>query len=153
MPYLAMIDRLKAFLKQPTATLVICGYSFRDEHINEVIVQGVQGTQTAIAFALLFDALTKYPQAVKLARERSNLSLLARDGAVLNGREAEWPDIDPESVPANKGAWVVWNPIDPVKKEERLKAELQLGDFAVFGRFLHELIGHVRYPSEASNAK
>lgn len=37
MPYLAMIDRLRAFLKQPTATLVICGYSFRDQHLNEVI--------------------------------------------------------------------------------------------------------------------
>ena len=40
MPYLAMVDRLRAFLKQPTSTLILCGYSFRDEHVNEVYRDG-----------------------------------------------------------------------------------------------------------------
>ncbi|MBI5885284.1 MAG: SIR2 family protein [Deltaproteobacteria bacterium] len=98
MPYLAMIDRLRAFLKQPTATLVLCGYSFRDQHINEVILQGLQSTQTAIAFALFFDNIDQYSQAVKLACERSNLSILARDGAVISGRINKWPEKGAENV-------------------------------------------------------
>jgi len=153
MPYLAMIDRLRAFLKQPTATLVICGYSFGDEHINEVIMQGLQCTQTAIAFALLFDQIGKYPQAAKLARERSNLTLLARSEAVISGREAKWPEKDADAVSSDTGKWVKWTPIDPASENGKRTAELQLGDFAVFGQFLHELIGPVHQPSEAPNAK
>lgn len=153
MPYLAMIDRLRAFLKQPTAVLVICGYSFRDEHINEVIVQGLQCTQTAVAFALLFDGFEKYSQAAKLALKRSNLFLLARNGAVISGREAKWPERDAEFVPEDAGEWVIWTPTDPQNENGKRTAEFQLGDFAVFGRFLHEQIARARQQMETANAK
>lgn len=153
MPYLAMIDRLRAFLKQPTSTLVLCGYSFRDEHINEVIVQGLQCTPTAIAFALLFDKIVEYPQGVKLARERYNLSILARDGAVISGQESKWPEKDAEAVSADNGKWVRWIPVDPANENGKRTAEFTLGDFDVFGQFLQELVGNVRQPPEAPNAQ
>jgi hypothetical protein len=153
MPYLAMIDRLRAFLRQPSATLLLCGYSFRDEHINEVIVQGLQGTQTAIAFALLFDKLAKYPQATKLAAERSNLSLLASDAAVIGSRQSGWAERDAESLSQDLGRWVVWTPTNPADENSKRTAEFQLGDFAMFGQFLHELIGVAREVAEAPNAK
>ena len=153
MPYLAMIDRLRAFLKQPTATLILCGYSFRDEHINEVIVQGLQCTPTAIAFALLFDKIAKYPQGVKLARERSNLSILAMNGAVISGQESKWPEKDAESVSSDNGKWIKWTPIDPANENGKRTAEFTLGDFDVFGQFLQELVGNVRQPPEAPNAQ
>lgn len=152
MPYLAMIDRLRAFLKQPTATLILCGYSFRDEHINEVIVQGLQYTQTAIAFALLFDTVAKYPEAVALAQECSNLNILALDGAVISGQESKWPEKDAESVSADNGKWVKWTPIDPANENGKTSAEFTLGDFAVFGQFLQELVGTVRQSLETTNA-
>lgn len=153
MPYLAMIDRLRAFLRQPSATLVLCGYSFRDEHLNEVIVQGLQGTQTAIAFALLFGKLVKYPQATRLATERPNLSLLASDAAVIGSRQSGWAEKDSEAVPPGSGRWVVWTPIDPADENSKRTAEFQLGDFAMFGQFVHELIGVAREVAEAPNAK
>ncbi len=92
LPYLAMIDRLRNFLKQPTVALVLCGYSFRDEHINEVILQGLQSTQTAIAFGLLYGKFSDYPAAVAMAKKRANLSMFARDGAVISAREVRWPE-------------------------------------------------------------
>ncbi len=153
MPYLAMIDRLRAFLKQPTATLVICGYSFRDEHLNEVIVQGLQCTQTAIAFALLFDDLGKYPDAVKLARERSNLSLLARNGAIISGRETMWSEKDDHSASSDTSKWVTWASIDPTKQDGKRTAAFLLGDFNILGNFLHELIGSTRQLLETSDVK
>jgi len=153
MPYLAMIDRLRAFLKQPTATLVLCGYSFRDDHINEVIVQGLQSAQTAIAFALLYGKIAGYPLAVALARKRSNLSILARDSAVISGQESKWLERDAESVPTNDGMWVQWTSVDPAKENSKLTAEFTLGDFAVLGKFLQELIGNVRQASEVQGAQ
>jgi hypothetical protein len=153
MPYLAMIDRLRAFLKQPTAALIICGHSFRDDHINEVLIQGLESTQTAIAFALFFGGIDEYPQAVKLAHERSNLSLLARDGAVISGNEVKWPEKEKESALEDARQWVVWTPIDPSNENSKLGAKFQLGDFAVFGRFLEELTGIAYKAAEDSNAK
>ena len=153
MPYLAMIDRLRAFLKQPTATLILCGYSFRDEHINEVIVQGLQSTQTTVAFALLFDELTTHSQAVALALKRSNLNILARDGAVIGGPKAEWPEKAAESVSADVGRFVRWTPVDLDTQEGKWSAEFALGDFAVFGQFLQELVGTVRQAPAVPNVQ
>lgn len=153
MPYLAMIDRLRAFLKQPSAVLVLCGYSFRDEHLNEVIMQGLQGTQTAIGFGLLFGTIDDYPQAAKLARERSNLSLLARDGAVISGREAKWVEKDAETVMSDASKWVTWTPLAPANSDSKHASRFELGDFATFGKFLHELIGDARQSEEVSSAE
>lgn len=152
MPYLAMIDRLRAFLKQPIATIILCGYSFRDEHLNEVIVQGLQHTQTAIAFGLLFDEIAKYPQAVTLASKRSNLNILARDGAVIGGQQAKWPEKDAESISEESRKWVKWIPVDQANENGKWRAVFALGDFAVFGSFLQELVGDVRQSPEMPNA-
>lgn len=153
MPYLAMIDRLRAFLKQPTATLILCGYSFRDEHINEVILQGLQCTQTAVAFAMMFDEASKCSQAISLATNRPNLNVLARNGGVIGGQESIWPEKDAESVSSNTGRWVMWMPVDPANDKDKHRAEFTLGDFAVFGQFLQELVGSVRQPMEVPNGK
>ena len=152
MPYLAMVDRLRAFLKQPTSTLILCGYSFRDEHVNEVIVQGLQSTQTAIAFALLFGKITAYAQAKELAQTRLNLNLLACDGAVIGGQISKWPKKDADSVSADNGRWVKWRPVDPAAEGGKQLAEFTLGDFAIFGEFLQELVGTDRQPPEVASA-
>lgn len=147
LPYLAMVDRLRAFIKQPTATLVLCGYSFRDDHINEVIIQGLQSTQTAMAFGLLFGKLSEYPAAVALATARANLSLLALDGAVVSTRKARWPEKNKEAV-SDVGAGVRWRASDPANEKGVLIAEFTLGDFAVLGNFLRDLSGAARLSSE-----
>jgi len=152
MPYLAMIDRLRAFLKQPTAVLVVCGYSFRDEHLNEVIVQGLQGTPTAVAFGLLFGLAADYSQAVRLATERQNLTLLAKNGAVISGREARWAEKDTKAATPDSNKWVTWTPLDPADADGKCVPYFMLGDFAIFGEFLHELIGDTRPRTEIPSA-
>lgn len=152
MPYLAMIDRLRAFLKLPTAALIICGYSFRDEHINEVIIQGLECTPSAIAFALLFGAIDNYPQALALANRRFNLSLLAQDGAVVRGQKSKWLEKEAESIVGENNKWIRWVPVEPEVEGGRSKAEFTLVDFAVFGDFLQELVGSVRFSQEGADA-
>lgn len=152
MPYLAMIDRLRAFLKQSSVALVLCGYSFRDDHINEVIVQGLQGTPNATAFALLYDEIAEYGKAVRLARERPNLSLLARDGGIISGQEAKWPEKNADSISPDSRTGVTWVPINP-DDEDKKTAQFTLGDFSDFGTFLRELVGQSRPSSEMSNAE
>ncbi len=152
LPYLAMMDRLRAFLKLSTATLITCGYSFRDEHINEIIVQSLEYTQTAVVFALLYGNIETYSAAANLALRNTNLNLLASDGAVIGGQRVSWQERDTETETNASEDWITWKSVDSANELKRQKAELLLGDFAVFGKFLQELSGnHRRFP-EQSNA-
>jgi hypothetical protein len=154
MPYLAMSDRLSAFLRQSTAALIICGYSFRDQHINDVIRQGLQNSQNSMAFALLFDEIAKYSDACDLAKQRSNLTCLAMDGGIISGRKVKWPEIKAESFSSGGSRkWITYTPIKASVGDEKLVPNFRLGDFAFFGQFLYELIGDVRQTRETSIGK
>lgn len=151
MPYLALLDRLRAFLRKPAATLVVCGYSFRDEHINEVLLQGLERSQSAVAFCLLYDEVVKYPQAASLARRCSNLSLLGRDGGVVSRKECRWRELDVKPGQTGGRKWVCWAPVKSASGEDRMREEFVLGDFSVLGQFLEELAGTV-YPSSVKTS-
>ncbi len=140
MPYLAMIDRLRDFLRDPSSALILCGYSFRDEHINDTILQGLEYTQTAVAFALLFENLDKYSSVAVAAVDRPNLIVLGRDGGIIGGQRLKWIEMNAESPMADESKWIKWVPSTDGKRA----ATLTLGDYRVLGRFLQELAGHVR---------
>jgi hypothetical protein len=59
MPFLAMQDRLKAFLARPEAVLAICGYSFADEHFNALIREGLRGNARLVVFGLVYGNLVQ----------------------------------------------------------------------------------------------
>lgn len=130
LPYLAMMDRLKAFLRKPGAILVSCGFSYRDQHINEVIDQSLRANPTASVHATLYGSLDDYPEATTLASGLPNLALLAQDAAVVGGIT---------------GAWAAREDNDGEEVEV-----CDLGDFAAFGSFLRNLTGNsVRIEVEA----
>ena len=68
MPYLAMLDRLRAFLSRGQVVLATCGYSFVDQHLNDAILQGLGSNPNAICFGLLFGDRAKSAKAVEQAR-------------------------------------------------------------------------------------
>lgn len=148
MPYLAMIDRLREFLRDPNSALILCGYSFRDDHINDTILQGLEYTQTAVAFGLLFDEMEKYESVAAKAVDQANLIVLAKDGGIIGGQRVTWTEKSAESVAEDDNKWVKW-----VRSGNGNSiAQFTLGDFRVLGQFLHELAGHVRrQPEEASH--
>ena len=140
MPYLAMLDRLRNFLKVPTSTLVFCGYSFRDEHINDTIAQGLLYSRTTIAYALLFDDMDKYPHATELGRRHPNLVVIGRNGGTISGREVEWSRLTSHPNLEIAGQPIIWTPAGQETSNQRLSGEFRLGDFAAFGKFLESLL-------------
>lgn len=92
MPYFVMIDRLRSFLRsnQKPVVLFVVGYSFGDDHLNEAIVESLSANPSAACFALQYGDLADYPNAKRLAYENANLSVLARDSAVIRRLEAKW---------------------------------------------------------------
>jgi SIR2-like domain len=137
LPYLAMLDRLRDFLSRGQAVVVTCGYSFADQHLNEVILNGLRSNATAMCFALLYSARMGYTEAMTQARKQPNLSLLAADGAVLGTIERDWRSDEQTAQPLHglsvKGPTPGTTGIDK-------NCQFTLGDFKQFGAFLaHQL--------------
>jgi hypothetical protein len=140
MPYYAMIDRLRVFLRSDQCVLITCGYSFGDEHINAYIGQGLSGNPNAACFAMMYGDRVNSPKVVELARRYANLTLLAADGGVIGTVEHNWDsDVKDSANPALQIAVGTdlpdWRTKAPAKQCKWL-----LGDFAAFGKFLaHQL--------------
>lgn len=133
MPYLAMLDRLKAFLLAPSALLFICGYSFADEHINDVICRSLETNPTAHVFACLFGNLEtrSYELARQCGLATPNLSVLGFDKAIIGRNLGTWASDDVDAMALPPGVLV--------KRGDEIT--LRLGDFAAFGALLRGLAG------------
>lgn len=118
MPYLAMIDRLRHFLRQPSAFLISVGYSFADEHLNEILIQGLRSNPQAACFGLLYRDLADEGGASKISdRIPANLTLISQDTGVVR---------------RSRGPWLTTSSSSPPPQSN-------LGDFARFTTFLKEL--------------
>lgn len=147
LPYLALMDCLRAFVRQPSAALFVLGYSFGDEHINEIVLEGLENNPTAVVIASQFGNLDRYPVAVELARRSSNFTVMADDHAIVGKKTDSWA-FDPqqggslhlvfEDAP-NEG----WN-AGPVK--------FLLGNFAAFGAFVDDVSGSFRQVERVAKA-
>ncbi len=135
MPYLAMLDRLRAFLIQGQAVLVTCGYSFADKHLNDVILQGLSGNPNAVCFGLLFGDRTQSPEAVARAHEYPNLSILAVDGAILGTIERDWRSDEKSEHPLH-GLAVKTGEMKHRTDAPETRCKFLLGDFKAFAEFL-----------------
>ncbi|MDT8758751.1 SIR2 family protein [Sphingomonas psychrotolerans] len=131
MPYLAMLDRLKSFLLTPSALLFVCGYSFADEHINDVICRSLESNPGAQMFGGLYGKIDdpRYALARQCASETPNLSLFGFDGAIIGRNQGEWVSDDPDAVPLASG--VIEKTGDGIN--------FRLGDFAALGALLRNL--------------
>lgn len=139
MPYLAMLDRLRAFFHGKDAPrLVVCGYSFLDDHLNEVLLDGLRGNRNAQCFALMYSGLDKHSRVVEYAERQSNLTVLAWDGAVVGTRVGGYRT---GTADGNEHTpWLLEEPLaggDP----KVLHPRNRLGDFHYFGLFLEQLCG------------
>lgn len=139
MPYLAMLDRLRAFfLGKDAPRLVVCGYSFLDDHLNEVLLDGLRGNRNAQCFALMYSSLKNHPRVVEYAEKQSNLTVLAWDGAVVGTRVGGYRS---GTAGGNEHTpWLLEESVaggDPNLQQPRSR----LGDFHYFGLFLEQLCG------------
>jgi hypothetical protein len=139
MPYYAMLDRLRVFLRSGQCLLLSCGYSFADEHINAYIRQGLSGNPDAACLGMVFNDRAEVPKAVVLAKRHANFTLLAADGAVVGTVERNWDSELKDTHPAYAIAVTKTLPA-PRTKAPADQCKWLLGDFAAFGQFLaHQL--------------
>ena len=151
LPYLAMLDRLRDFLARGQSVLVTSGYSFGDQHLNEVILHGLRSNPTAICFGLLFGARSTYVEALTKAQTHPNLSLLAADGAVLGTLEQNWR-VDELADHPMHGISVAKADSSAPEGEPPKSCKFLLGDFKHLGGFLAQQLSREDEKQENSSA-
>jgi hypothetical protein len=139
MPYYAMLDRLRVFLRSKQCVLLTCGYSFGDEHINAVIAQGLSGNPNAACLGMIFNDRNNVPKGVELAKRHANLTLLAADGGIVGTINRDWDSEDNVGNPAYPIA-VAKDVAGTRTTAPADRCKWLLGDFAALGRLLaHQL--------------
>ncbi len=140
MPYLAMCDQLKSFFRKTNPVMVLCGYSFADEHLNEMIVDGLRGNRSAHCIALMYSELESHSQALDCAKKVPNLTILGYNGAVIGTREGGYTETDTNLTALGSG--VVSEEKSPdVEGNIVFSTKSNLGDFHHFCLFMETQFG------------
>jgi hypothetical protein len=151
MPYYAMLDRLRVFLRTDQCVLLTCGYSFGDEHINAIIAQGLSGNPNAACLGMIFNDRNNVPKGVKLAKRHANLTLLAADGGVVGTIDRAWDSKVKDENPAYPIAVATDLPSSRTAAPAD-RCKWLLGDFAALGRLLAHQLSSRDVEQEVSDA-
>ncbi len=89
-PYSALFERLRIFLTTPDTLLLCSGFSFRDAHISALLDEALTANAHTAIFAFQYNNVNEEQQVSEIAMRRPNLSVFARDGAIINGVQGPW---------------------------------------------------------------
>ena len=88
-PFIAYFDRLKNYLSEGELLFIISGYSFSDQHINEIIFNSLrQNTRLFIIDFSYSDSSVE--DLYKLSSSFLNISAFGPKKAIINGELKEW---------------------------------------------------------------
>ena len=131
LPYSALFDRLRQFLMTPDTLLICTGFSFLDSHICAVLDEALAANAHTAIFAFQFQSLEQEKSAMQLASSRPNMSVYARDGAIISGVAGRWQPGQPLNEEWEDIRRTFWHDASDNRSEEFL-----LGDFAKLAQFL-----------------
>lgn len=131
LPYSALFERLRHFLTTPDTLMICSGFSFADAHITAVMDECLAANAHTAILAFQHKTLAEEELATAIAKTRPNISIYARDGAVINGIPGPWrlgqsPSTDWEQIRST-----FWRGMSPQGSEAFL-----LGDFTMLTHFL-----------------
>lgn len=140
-PFIAYFDRLKNYLLQGETLFVFTGYSFSDQHINEIIFTGLRQNPRLYSIVMCFTDDQVDGMAAN-ANSYLNLCVMGPKKMIINGKLYEWT-FD-ESTGDPKDSEVYW---------DKSKKEFLLGDFKKLVTFLVTNSGKLKKIEEVLNGK
>jgi hypothetical protein len=126
-PFVAYFDRLKNYLLNGELLFIFTGYSFSDQHINEIIFKCLRQNNRLSALVFFF----KDEEVVslhKLTSSYMNLNVFGPKKAIINGNLGEWEFSELAEFEKDKKPFDhFWSKAD---------SKLTLGDFKALVNFL-----------------
>ena len=138
-PYIAYFDRLKNYLNRGELVFVISGYSFSDEHINEIIFNALRNNNRLYVTVLCYGD-SQVEALENQASSFTNLCVAGPHKVIANGVMKEWEYDDKEDI--DIGVDMYW-------KDD----SFILGSFKNLINFLIENSGRKSVIEEIANAK
>lgn len=86
-PYISYLDRLRKYFIDKEKIVFVLGYSFGDDHINEVIVNGLNNNHRLSVIAFAYDDTT-FKQGISLLGSYPNFSIYTDKKKYSNRRES-----------------------------------------------------------------
>jgi hypothetical protein len=127
-PYVAMMDRLRRVLSErEDAILVTAGYSFCDQHINEVIFEALDANPRLHVFALCFSDPDPNSELGRAAQRRTSILALGPTKAIVAGQEGTWELHDPSMLGARLDG--IFEKTGTGAGGATVTGKLKLGDF------------------------
>ena len=117
-PFIAYFDRLKNYLLSGELLFVFTGYSFSDQHINEIIFNCLRQNNRLTVLVFFFQD-SEVENLHKQTSSYMNLNVFGPKKAIINGNLGEW-EYDVADLKTNEKSDSFWH-------DE--KSEFTLGDF------------------------
>ncbi|MEH6770040.1 SIR2 family protein [Maribacter arcticus] len=117
-PFIAYFDRLKNYLLSGELLFVFTGYSFSDQHINEIIFNCLRQNNRLTVLVFFFQD-SEVENLHKQTSSYMNLNVFGPKKAIINGNLGEW-EYDSADLKTNENSDSFWNDG---------KSEFTLGDF------------------------
>lgn len=124
-PFIAYFDRLKNYLLSGELLFVFTGYSFSDQHINEIIFNCLRQNNRLTALVFFFQD-SEVESLHNQTSSYMNLNVFGPKKAIINGTLGEWEYISTDLKP-NEKADSYWDETD---------GKFKLGDFNELVNFL-----------------
>ena len=143
-PYSAFADRLTRFLEQDDALLIVSGFSFKDEHINDLIFGALDNRPRTHVYALQFEEPPEENDLVRRACQRVNMIVLGPKTGIIGGRRATWSPVESHS--SMKAAFELKANREVSDDEDTGNGEarsgfMKIGEFGSFCDFLESMTG------------
>jgi hypothetical protein len=113
-PFVVLHDRFRRALAEPESLTLVCGYSFGDAHLNEVLFDAARRYPRSEIVALCYGEIPAELAGTILP----NLSVMAAREAILGGHRKTWEKPEEDHVD-------IWE-----------DGDFRLGDFSALAKFL-----------------
>lgn len=125
-PFIAYFDRLKNYLLNGELLFIFTGYSFSDQHINEIIFNCLRQNNRLTALVFFFQD-SEVENLHKHTSSYMNLNVFGPTKAIINGNLGEWEFSRADLKSPSEKFDHYWNEADK---------KLVLGDFNSLANFL-----------------
>lgn len=140
LPYSAFTDRLTRFLEQDDALLIVAGFSFGDEHVNNLIFGALETRPRTHVYALQFEELPEDSQLIKRAHQRPNLIVCGPQTGIIGGQRNRWALAETPSF--MKVAFEAGPEANGTEGNTAGQVgQMKIGDFVSFCAFLESMTG------------